>query len=70
MEVFRLFLFGAIKLNVSQFAHAIYKVCHLGTKLRANVIFSDACIFDHIVQQRRHDAFVVHTHASQHGSDG
>ena len=65
LKVFGLPELHRVKLHVGQFADTIDQLRDLFAELAANVFFVDACVFDHIVQQRGHQALRVHVHASE-----
>ena len=65
LEVLGLPELNRVKLHVGQLADTIDQLRNLCTELGTNVFLVDACILDHIMQQRGHQALRVHTHASE-----
>ena len=65
-----MFLCEGIKLDLGQFTHPIDEIGYGITELHGERFFADPGVFDHIMQQARHDALRIHVHFSQNIGDG
>ncbi len=65
LEVLGLPELHRIKFDMGELADTIDQFGDLFAELGANVLFVDACVLNHIVQQGGHQALGVHVHASE-----
>ena len=70
LKVFGLRLGAARESHLVELAHAVDEIGYAGAKLRLNGSFSDAGVFDNIVEHRGHQALRVHVHFAQNAGNG
>ena len=70
LKVFGLRLGAARESHLVELAHAVDEIGYAGAELRLNGSFSDAGVFDNIVEHRGHKALRVHVHFAQNAGNG
>ena len=69
MKAFGLLFGFGFKFDFGQLTDAVNEVGDGAAKTTANLAFGDAGIFDHVMEQRGHKAFVIHAHVGQNVGD-
>ena len=70
LKVFGLSLGATRESHLVELAHAVDEIGYAGAELRLNGSFSDAGVFDNIVEHRGHQALRVHVHFAQNAGNG
>ncbi len=64
-EIFRLRLGMGFEFDLGELADAVDQFGDFGAELAGELLLGRAGVFDHIMQDGRHDALVVHVHLGQ-----
>ncbi len=62
LKVFGLFFGVGFKFDLGQLGYAVHQIRHRIAKLAGDCFFTDAGIFNHVVQHGRHQALMIHVH--------
>ena len=67
-QIFSLGVLSGFKCRLSQLGHTFYQLGNGFTKFGNHVTFGHFRVFDNVVQQTGHDAFIIHMHHRQYMS--